>query len=220
MIEKVMSARVNYDMQLKELKNQMLLLGSMVEDVIRETIGALVNQDVEKAREIAESDDKIDAQVRNIEQSCYTLLLRQQPIARDLRTVSAALKMITDLERIGDQGADISELTVLMSSMKYPKEIKLIEEMAKETSVMLIEAVDAFAEENLEKATQVISKDDVVDDLFVKVKDSIAESVKESDAMTELDLLMVAKYMERIGDHATNIAEWVIYSITGELPKD
>lgn len=220
MIEKTMSARVNYDMQLKELKNQMLLLGSMVEDVIRETIGALVNQDVEKAREIAESDDKIDAQVRNIEQSCYTLLLRQQPIARDLRTVSAALKMITDLERIGDQGADISELTVLMSSMKYPKEIKLIEEMAKETSVMLIEAVDAFAEENLEKATQVISKDDVVDDLFVKVKDSIAESVKESDAMTELDLLMVAKYMERIGDHATNIAEWVIYSITGELPKD
>ena len=220
MIEKVMSARVNYDMQLKELKNQMLLLGSMVEDVIRETIGALVNQDVEKAREIAESDDKIDAQVRNRDQSCYTLLLRQQPIARDLRTVSAALKMITDLERIGDQGADISELTVLMSSMKYPKEIKLIEEMAKETSVMLIEAVDAFAEENLEKATQVISKDDVVDDLFVKVKDSIAESVKESDAMTELDLLMVAKYMERIGDHATNIAEWVIYSITGELPKD
>ena len=220
MIEKTMSARVNYDMQLKELKNQMLLLGSMVEDVIRETISALVNQDVEKAKEIADSDDKIDAQVRNIEQACYSLLLRQQPIARDLRTVSAALKMITDLERIGDQGADISELTVLMSSMKYPKEIKLIVEMAKETSVMLIEAVDAFAEEDLEKATQVISKDDVVDDLFVKVKDSIAESVKESDAMTELDLLMVAKYMERIGDHATNIAEWVIYSITGELPKD
>ena len=220
MIEKTMSARVNYDMQLKELKNQMLLLGSMVEDVIRETISALVNQDVEKAKEIADSDDKIDAQVRNIEQACYSLLLRQQPIARDLRTVSAALKMITDLERIGDQGADISELTVLMSSMKYPKEIKLIVEMAKETSVMLIEAVDAFAEEDLEKATQVISKDDVVDDLFVKVKDSIAESVKESDAMTELDLLMVAKYMERIGDHATNIAEWVIYSITGELPND
>ena len=134
--------------------------------------------------------------------------------------MSAALKMITDLERIGDHGADISELTILMSKEKYPKEITLIEEMAKETTVMLIKAVDAFADYDLEKAKQVIESDDIVDNLFVMVKNSIAKSVKESDAMQELDLLMVAKYLERVGDHATNIAEWVIFSITGELPMD
>ena len=141
-------ARLGYDMQLKELKNQMMLLGSMVEEVIRDTISALVKQDTEKAREIVSGDEKINEQVRNVEQQCYTILLRQQPIARDLRAVSAALKMLTDMERIGDHGADISELTLLMSSSPYPEEIRLIEEMAKETSVMVIDAVDAFAQQD------------------------------------------------------------------------
>ena len=213
-------ARVNYELQLKELKNEMMLLGSMIENVIHGTIQALVKQEVEKAEKIANGDEEINHQVTVIEQQCYSLLLRQQPIARDLRTVSAALKMITDMERIGDHGADISELTIAMSGEKYPEDIHLIEKIAKETAVMLIEAVDAFAEQDREKAEGVIARDDLIDELFMKVKRSIAKTIKTSDtnAMTELDLLMVAKYFERIGDHATNIAEWVLFSITGEFP--
>lgn len=214
-------ARLGYDMQLKELKNQMLILGSMVEEVIKNTISALVKQDTEKAREIVSGDEKINEQVRKVEQQCYTILLRQQPIARDLRAVSAALKMLTDMERIGDHGADISELTMLMSSSPYPEEIRLIEEMAKETSVMVIEAVDAFAQQDSEKAQQVIDNDDKVDEIFVSVKNAIADSVRDgcTDPMQELDLLMVAKYLERIGDHATNIAEWVLFAVTGDFQR-
>ncbi|MCM1233449.1 MAG: phosphate signaling complex protein PhoU [Ruminococcus flavefaciens] len=215
-------AREYYGLQLKELKNQMLLLGSMIEGVIEDTVRALVSQDIEKAKEIAAGDDKVDRLVRRIEEQCYSLLLRQQPVARDLREVSAALKMITDMERIGDHGTDISELTILMSGNPYPDEIRMIEAMSKEAMVMLIEAVDAFAQADAKKAGAVIEKDDIVDELFLKVKDSIALSVKtsETNAKQELDLLMVAKYFERIGDHATNIAEWVLFGITGELPKD
>lgn len=214
-------ARLNYDIQLKELKVQMMLLGTTIEDVIRNTIAALVNQDTEKAAAIAAGDGKVNEQVRILEQQCYTLLLRQQPIAGDLRTVSAALKMLTDMERIGDNGADISELTLLMSGKPYPPEIKLVEEMSKETSVMVMEAVDAFAAKDAERAQAVIDHDDVVDDIFLKIKDSIAESIKcgGSDALQELDLLMVAKYLERIGDHATNIAEWVLFSISGDFEE-
>lgn len=214
-----MAARLGYDMQLKELKNQMLLLGSMVEDVIQETIRALTCQDTKKAGEIASGDEKINEQVRKVEQQCYTILLRQQPIAKDLRAVSAALKMLTDMERIGDHGADISELTLLMSNSTYPGEIRLIEEMAKETSIMLIEAVDAFAQQDSDKAQHVIDNDDTVDRLFVSVKDAIARSIQtdSADPMQLLDLLMVAKYLERIGDHATNIAEWVLFAVTGDF---
>lgn len=215
-------AREYYGQQLKELKNRMLLLGSMIEGVIEDTVKALVSQDTEKAKEIAAGDDKVDRLVRQIEEQCYSLLLRQQPVAKDLREVSAALKMITDMERIGDHGTDISELTILMSENPYPDEIRTIEEMSKEAMIMLIEAVDAFAQADAKKAEAVIGKDDTVDALFLKVKDAIALSVKtnETDAKQELDLLMVAKYFERIGDHATNIAEWVLFGITGELPKD
>lgn len=215
-------AREYYGLQLKELKNQMLLLGSMVEGVIEGTVSALVSQDIEKAKEIAAGDDKVDRLVRQIEEQCYSLLLRQQPVAGDLREVSAALKMITDMERIGDHGTDISELTVLMGKKPYPDEIRMIEEMSKEAMVMLMEAVDAFAQADAKKAGAVIEMDDIVDELFLKIKDAVALSVKtsETDAEQELDLLMTAKYFERIGDHATNIAEWVLFGITGELPED
>ena len=130
--------------------------------------------------------------------------------------------MITDMERIGDHGTDISELTVLMGKKPYPDEIRMIEEMSKEAMVMLMEAVDAFAQADAKKAGAVIEMDDIVDELFLKIKGAVALSVKtsETDAEQELDLLMTAKYFERIGDHATNIAEWVLFGITGELPED
>ncbi len=215
-------ARNNYDMQLKELKNQMMLLGSMIEDAISGAVDSLVSQNAERAGEIVRGDDKVDAQVRLVEQLCYNLLLRQQPVAADLREVSAALKMLTDMERIGDHAEDISELTILMAGSLYPEEIRFVEEMAKEAMAMLIDSIDAYVEKDVEKARDVISRDDVVDGLFDEVKVSISELIKTgaSDALQALDILMVAKYFERIGDHATNIAEWVLFSKTGVLPKD
>ncbi|MCF0146445.1 MAG: phosphate signaling complex protein PhoU [Eubacterium sp.] len=216
-------ARESYDRQLKYLKDQMLLLGSMLQEALSETIRALVTQDVEKARSVSAGDERINAQVRRIEQECYMLFLRQQPIAKDLRSVSAVMKMITDMERIGDHAADISELVIYMSKEPYPEEIHVIEQMAKETTVMLIEAVDAFAGKSVEKAEGVIRRDDRVDKLFVQVKKDICEHMKTIDTtkstMIELDLLMVAKYFERIGDHATNIAEWVLFSISGDVSE-
>ena len=152
------------------------------------------------------------------------LLLQQQPVAKDLRLISAALKMITDMERIGDHAADISEMTILMSDATYERSainIDLVESMAKETTDMVIKCVDAFVNKDLELARTVIAQDDVVDDLFADFKQQlikkINENVKNGEQAT--DMLMVAKYFERIGDHATNIAEGVIYSITGEHEK-
>lgn len=215
-------ARRNFDGQLKELKNQMILLGGMVEEAISGAIHAFADQDTEKAETTARGDDKVDAQVRMVEQLCYNLLLRQQPVAGDLREVSAVLKMLTDMERIGDHAEDISELTILMAGKPYPKEVRFVEDMAKETTVMLNHSIDAYVEGDMEKAQSVIDRDDVVDGLFDEAKASISDLIKRggADAEQALDILMAAKYFERIGDHATNIAEWVLFSKTGILPKD
>ena len=166
-------------------------------------------------------DEEVDHQEREIESLCMKLLLQQQPVAKDLRLISAALKMITDMERIGDHAADISEMTILMSGSEYEGSqisIDLIKDMAKETTDMVIKSVDAFVNKDMELARWVIERDDVVDDLFSNYRreliEKINENVKNGEQAT--DMLMVAKYFERIGDHATNIAEWVIYSITGE----
>lgn len=215
-------ARDSYDAQLKGLKDQMVHLCTMIETAIQGAVSALLNQSVDKAEEIAGGDVEIDAQVRLIEQLCYSLLLRQQPVAKDLREVSAALKMITDMERIGDHAEDIAELTILMAQKLYADEVHIVEDMAKEVTVMLIDVIDAYVKSDDRKANRVIAQDDVVDELFDKVKVSIESLIKAGDANAEqdLDVLMVAKYFERIGDHATNIAEWVLFSMTGELPKD
>lgn len=213
-------ARMQYDRQLKELKNQMMQLGSMVESAIQGAINAFINQDAEKAKEIIQGDDKVDAQVRMIEQMGYALLLKQQPVAGDLRNVSAAMKMITDLERIGDHAEDISELTILMTGQTYSEVVRFVEDMAKETTIMLNHSIDAYVEGDMEKAQDVIRRDDVVDRLFDGAKASISEQIKQggTDAEQALDILMAAKYFERIGDHATNIAEWVLFAQTGILP--
>lgn len=196
-------------------------MGGLIEQAIEMGISALIKQDVEKAKQAMEFDEEVDHQEREIESLCMKLLLQQQPVARDLRLISAALKMITDMERIGDHAADISEMTILMSGSKYEgnqSSIDLIKDMAKETTDMVIKSVDAFVKKDLELAHWVIGRDDVVDDLFAAYRrqmiDKINENVKNGEQAT--DMLMVAKYFERIGDHATNIAEWVIYSITGE----
>ena len=216
--------RNRFDRQLLELNNQLIQMGSLIEQAIEMGISALIKQDVEKAEQAMKFDEEIDHQEREIESLCMKLLLQQQPVARDLRLISAALKMITDMERIGDHASDISEMTILMSGSKYEGEqisIDLIKDMAKETTDMVIKSVDAFVNKDMELAHWVIERDDVVDDLFSDYRrqliEKINENVKNGEQAT--DMLMVAKYFERIGDHATNIAEWVIYSITGEHEK-
>lgn len=176
------------------------------------------NQDVDLARHAIEADEEIDRQERIIEDLCLKLLLQQQPVAKDLRLISSALKMITDMERIGDHASDISEITIALADQPYIKKLEHIQQMAKETMIMLVGSIEAFVDKDLEKANEVIKRDDVVDDLFDKVKKELIQMIHENADKGEqaADLLMVAKYMERIGDHATNISEWVIFSITGE----
>lgn len=210
--------RNRFDRQLSTLNDELIEMGSMIEKSIETAIKALVNQDVDLARHAIEADEEIDRQERIIENLCLKLLLQQQPVAKDLRLISSALKMITDMERIGDHASDISEITIALADQPYIKKLEHIQQMAKETMIMLVGSIEAFVDKDLEKANEVIKRDDVVDDLFDKVKKELIQMIHENADKGEqaADLLMVAKYMERIGDHATNISEWVIFSITGE----
>ena len=204
--------RSNFDRQLRQLNDEMLRMGTMIEENIQLAIRALVNGDVELAREIMERDEDIDKKQREIESICFQLLVRQQPVvAKDLRIITAAMKMVTDMERIGDHAADISEITILLSREEQPMACQTIVEMAAEASVMLIHSVDAFAERNTEMAREVIEHDDIVDGLFDRVKQELITLIRNNPTRgeQELDLLMIAKYLERIADHATNIAELV-----------
>ena len=214
--------RNRFDRQLSTLNDELIEMGSMIEKSIETAIKALVNQDVDLARHAIEADEEIDRQERIIEDLCLKLLLQQQPVAKDLRLISAALKMITDMERIGDHATDISEITIELSKESYIKKLDHIQQMAKETMVMLVQSVEAFVNKDMDKARAVIVHDDVVDDLFNKVKAELIAMIHEDVNAGEQasDLLMAAKYFERIGDHATNISEWVIFSITGQHPDD
>ena len=209
--------RNRFDRQLKNLNDELIDMGSMIEKSIEKALVALVTQNVEKAKEVITFDLEIDRQEREIESLCMKLLLQQQPVARDLRLISSALKMITDMERIGDQAADIAELAIFMAEKPYIKELKHITQMGQETMVMVVTSIDAFVEKDLEKAQEVLTHDDIVDQLFDAVKSELIEMIHQNKEIGEqaTDLLMVAKYFERIGDHATNIAEWVIFSVTG-----
>ena len=219
---KEVNMRNRFDRQLVQLNNELIEMGGMIEKAISDTVKALVNQDIELASNVIEYDEEIDHQEREIEQLCLKLLLQQQPVAKDLRLISAALKMITDMERIGDHATDISEITIELSKESYIKKLDHIQQMAKETMVMLVQSVEAFVNKDMDKARTVSVPDDVVDDLFNKVKAELIAMIHEDVNAGEQasDLLMAAKYFERIGDHATNISEWVIFSITGQHPDD
>lgn len=219
---KEVNMRNRFDRQLVQLNNELIEMGGMIEKAISDTVKALVNQDIELASNVIEYDEEIDHQEREIEQLCLKLLLQQQPVAKDLRLISAALKMITDMERIGDHATDISEITIELSKESYIKKLDHIQQMAKETMVILVQSVEAFVNKDMDKARTVIVHDDVVDDLFNKVKAELIAMIHEDVNAGEQasDLLMAAKYFERIGDHATNISEWVIFSITGQHPDD
>ncbi len=210
--------RNKFETQLEELNRELIHMGALVEESIDSAIKALCNQDKEEARKAIAFDRKIDYKEKEIEDLCLKLILQQQPVARDLRQISAALKMITDMERIGDQAADISDIAIFLADEKYIKSLETIPEMAGATIRMVTGSIDAFVKSDLELARSVIDSDDIVDDLFVKVKDDLITLVHQNpdNGRQAMDLLMVAKYFERIGDHAVNIAEWVVFSITGE----
>ena len=207
--------RSKFDEQLKTLNEEMMHMGSMIEESIQKAIEAFIHQDADSAKAIMEGDSEIDREQKKIESLCFNLLMQQQPVARDLRTISAAMKMVTDMERIGDHAADISEMTILMSKTKYIPNLEHINRMASETVQMLIRSIEAYVEKDMEKAVDVIASDDVVDDLFDKNKAELIEQIQREPQSAEsaADMLMVAKYFERIGDHATNIAEWVIFAL-------
>ena len=211
--------RSKFDEQLKKLNEEMMHMGSMIEESIQKAIEAFIHQDADSAKAIMEGDSEIDREQKKIESLCFNLLMQQQPVARDLRTISAAMKMVTDMERIG---ADISEMTILMSSDKpYRVNIEHVKSMASETMLMLIRAIEAYVEKNNDKAHVVMKQDDVVDELFDKVKAELIDFIREhpEDGEQAEDLLMVAKYFERIGDHATNIAEWVEFALDDKVRK-
>ena len=208
--------RNKFDMQLERLNSQLTHMGEMCEIAITRATKALEDGKVDEAKAVQEADEEIDQLEKDIERLCLKLLLQQQPVARDLRQISAALKMITDMERIGDQAADIADLSKYIDE-KHVEIPPLIGKMAEMTVNMVTESVDAFVKRDLELCRKVIDDDDQVDDAFNQIKEELAELMyRNLDAKAGLDLLMTAKYMERIGDHAVNIAEWVEYAITGE----
>lgn len=207
--------RKRFDEQLKELNLEMQEMGRMVEDGIQKAIEALLKQDETLAQAVMDADALVDQKQKEIESICFKLLMQQQPVASDLRVISAALKMVTDMERIGDHAADISEMTLHLAHEPYIKNLDHIRQMATETTWMLLQSIDAYVEKDTKKASSVISHDDIVDDLFAETKKELIELIHQDKNNGEqaTDLLMVAKYFERIGDHATNLAEWVIFSI-------
>lgn len=209
--------RSRFDEQLSQLNADLIDMGTMIEYAIESCAGALMNMDGALAAKIVDFDHDVDRKERDIESLCLKLILHQQPIARDLRFISAALKMITDMERIGDQAADISEIVTMMLRGEPPRITGHFPDMAQATIGMVHSAVDAFVRRDLALARQVIADDDIVDRLFDDVRsDLIALLAASPDRGRQaLDLLMIAKYFERIGDHATNIAEWMEFAITG-----
>ena len=209
--------RNRFERQLLELNNELTQMGSMIEHAIEMGISALVRQDVEKAKKAIAYDEEIDGQEKTVESLCMKLLLQQQPVAKDLRLISAALKMITDMERIGDQAADICEIVTMMDGMEGLDNPRLMRDMAHETVDMVHKVIDAYVASDVHLAQAVMAADDVVDDLFMRVKaELIAFLTRDATrGQQALDILMIAKYFERIGDHAVNIGEWVEFSVTG-----
>ena len=212
--------RNKFEEQLEKLHVEMIQMGALCEDAISAAAEALIHSDAALAAAAEEAEREIDQKEREVENLCLKLLLQQQPVARELREISAALKMISDLERIGDQAADIAEMT---SYVHLPQgRSSHIADMARAVINMVTDSVDSFVKRDLQLARQVCAADDRVDELFIQVRRELVALIAADASYGEqgLDLLMVAKYLERIGDHATNVAEWVEYSITGVHPSN
>ena len=209
--------RNRFDEQLSNLNNELITMGALCEEAISAAVKLLVDNDVKMKESVLDADKQIDQKERDIETLCMKLLMQQQPVASDLRTISSALKMISDMERIGDQASDIAEIAEYAYGSGMESETH-IADMARATIQMVTDSIDSFVKKDVDLAHTVIEHDNTVDDLFDKVKGELISAIENKAANAEalIDLLMIAKYFERIGDHAENIAEWVIYSITGK----
>ncbi|MBD9048062.1 phosphate signaling complex protein PhoU [Ruminococcus sp.] len=209
--------REYFDLELKALNDKLIEMGALVEGAIKNTITIITNGEYDKLETSRIIEEKINKMEREIQNYCLNLLLLQSPVAGDLRTVSAALKMITDLERIGDQAIDIAEMSIYLKDCESLYSMTHISEMAERSSNMVTTAIDAFVKKDLKLARTVATMDDAIDDLFNKVKEEVIDIIntnKELDHQA-IDIMLIAKYFEKIGDHAENIGEWVVFSITG-----
>ena len=208
--------RNRFGMQLNQLNNELIVMGAMCEDAISCAVKYLTENDEKMKESVANAEDQINRKMREIESLCMRLLIQQQPVATDLRVVSSALKMISDMERIGDQAYDISEIAFYVSNSGLSSKTHIVE-MAQATTRMVTDCVDSFVKKDLTLAREVVTRDDDIDSLFVSVKNELIDAItaNRDDAEALVDLLMIAKYFERIGDHAVNIAEWVVFSVTG-----
>lgn len=210
--------REYFDLELKALNDKLIEMGALVEGAIKNTITIITNGEYDKLETSRIIEEKINKMEREIQNYCLNLLLLQSPVAGDLRTVSAALKMITDLERIGDQAIDIAEMSTYLKDCENIYSMTHLSEMAERSSNMVTTAIDAFVKKDLKLAKTVATMDDAIDDLFNKVKEEVIDIIntnKELDHQA-IDVLLIAKYFEKIGDHAENIGEWVVFSITGK----
>ncbi len=210
--------RSMFDQQLKTLNEEMLYMGGLCEDTIQQTIEALMSGDVKKAHALNNMMSQLTQQERSIENICLKLLMQQQPVARDLRTISSSLKMVTDMERIGIQACEIAEIIAAGNVIRATDKVDF-QELSDEVSHMVQMAMMAYDKKNLDLADEVIKYDDVVDKLFCDIRGDLIKQLKDdtNDAECFIDMLMIDKYFERIGDHAVNIASWVKFSITGEI---
>jgi phosphate transport system protein len=207
-----------FDKELDKLHLELIKMGSLVEESIDNTIVALKKQDVAMAKKIFNNDDIIDDLEKKIERICLNLIATQQPLAKDLRSISAALKIITDMERIADHSSDIAEITIRMAHEKYIKPLIDIPRMAELARIMVNKSIDAYIKQDMALAIEVCKSDDAVDDLFSKITLELINLMKNDSSTIEqgIDLMLIAKYLERMADHATNIGEWVVFNITGE----
>lgn len=216
-----MSVRKLFEEELSELKTELVEMCRLTEQMINNAITALVNRDRELGKSVGLADKRVDEYEMDIEKRCMRILLRQQPVAKDFREVSTALKMITDIERFGDQASDIGDLVYTMPGERYIKRLEHITAMGNLAEKMVRESVDSFISNNEALANEVIALDDKMDDLFLTVKKELIELIKKDGANGDqaIELMMVAKYLERIGDHAVNVAEWTKYNETGVHEK-
>ena len=212
--------RNKFDQQLEQLHLELIKMGALCEEAISASVKALLDGDQSMAEKSIAREKDIDQKERDIESLCMKLLLQQQPVASDLRALSAALKMISDMERIGDQAADIAEITRFIADSPLTSRVS-IAEMARSVIGMVTDSIDSYVRKNLELAQSVVRKDDEIDELFLNVKNELIRLIGQGDdGEVCIDLLMIAKYLERIGDHAVNIAQWVEYSLTGQHSED
>ncbi|MDA3932017.1 MAG: phosphate signaling complex protein PhoU [Tenericutes bacterium] len=217
-----MTYRTRFDQELEELKISLIKMGDLVTKHIHASLKYFLEMNSELATKLIKKDEEVNQMEYAIERECMRIILREQPVAKDLRLITSVLKMITDLERIGDHAVDIAKLTVFMEKNEEPFTVKEVKNMVEISEEMIKLALESFVNQDLSIARKVVEKDDLVDQDFYAIKNQVAQAIREShiDADYAIYLMMVAKYLERIGDHAVNLAEWVIFSILGKHIED